>query len=174
MFFILVILFRPTVRNCAPHFDAVLVDFEINFRSCLSGAEKESFFVQPWFLAPYRGYCLCVEFERLDNECKSPPLDPASTHHLPARDKVRCSPNYENSLGESCRWVSALSPCSSHTSPDSDWQLYLTRNHEKIYTCWKKHDDTHLIGIKFLHSQQNMRRWQATFWKTGRCAVLFL
>lgn len=78
--------------------------------------ERESFF-QRWFLAPYRDHCLCVELVRLDNECKSPPLEPASTHHLPTRDKVRCSPNYENSLGESCCRVSALSPCPSHTSP---------------------------------------------------------
>lgn len=90
---------------------------KINFRFHSSGYERESYPPQRGFSAPYRDYCLYVEFVRLDNECKSPPLDRASAHHLPARDKVRCSPNYESSLGESCCRVSALSPSPSHTFP---------------------------------------------------------
>lgn len=64
-------------------------------------ALKGFFFLFPALLsfALYRYYCLFVEFVRPDNGCKSPPLDPASTHHLPARDKVRCSLNYEQSWG---------------------------------------------------------------------------
>ncbi|KAK5618369.1 hypothetical protein CRENBAI_019199 [Crenichthys baileyi] len=76
---------------------------------------KGFFFLQSWFLAPYRDYCLYAEFVRPDNECKSPPLDPASAHHLPVRDKVRCSPNYKRSLGESRRPVSSPVAFSLHT-----------------------------------------------------------
>lgn len=132
-------LFRPNENENISRFGAFFNLFfcraKINFLSCSSGVEKKSFF-QPWSLAPYRYYCLFVEFVRLDNGCKSPPLDPASTHHLPARDKVRCSPNYESSLGESCCRVSALSPCPLTHFPKHDWQLRLTLKNLHMMTVF--------------------------------------
>lgn len=111
---ICVFLFRPNENENISRFGAFF-NFFFAEQKLISApvrlALKRKVFFQPWSLAPYRYYCLFVEFVRLDNGCKSPPLDPASTHHLPARDKVRCSPNYESSLGESCCRVSALSPC---------------------------------------------------------------
>lgn len=66
---------------------------------------------------------------------RPPATDPASTHHLPARDKVRCSPNYERSLGESCGRVPPRRLVHIHPH---DWQLDRTPQPNQRKTCMHK------------------------------------
>lgn len=97
---------------------------------------KDIFSPSLLFFAFCRYHCLFVEFVRPDNGCKSPPLDPASTHHLPARDKVRCSLNYESSPGESCAESPPCRRVPPRTLPLTWLTALLTSKNQHMMTLW--------------------------------------
>lgn len=115
-------------------YDFSFTDGQFYFLLLLICVEKESFFFFPALvflcLLPIL-LSLCGVRAPWTMDVNLPPsLDPASTHHLPARDKVRCFPPIMRAgPGESCCRVSALSPCvSPHTRPLT-WLTALL-NHE--------------------------------------------